>query len=531
MTTAADATTGRDGSGSLDRLARGGSANLVGSAAGALLALLVVWLITNGVDQSVAGSLFAATSVFLIVSALAELGSDISLAKFLPHYLVENRRRDAVTVTRIALAVATVAGLFGGAAFVVFRSRIAGMLAGPGEHHDLELAIIVLAAGVPVAAVMNTALSATRGLSTVRPTVLVDRIGRNLVQVLTVGVAVAAGADVAGLTTAWVLPYAVAAAAALGWLVLLFLRTGRAPAPQGPAARPRRELLREYAAYTWPRAVSRVAQSVLQRADIVLVAALRSPAEAAVYTVATRFLVIGQLGTQAIQQVVAPQISQLLSAEAIPDAKRVVRTATAWTMAVNWPMFLIFIGVAPLLLGLFGGEAFQTGDQVVVILSVAAMAAAAGGSVDLLLLMAGRSGLSLVNSLVSLAVNLAVNLALIPTFGMTGAAIAWASAIAVRNVLGMVQVRRSLGWLPFSRSAAVVAGLSGIAFAVPALVLRATGYPPTGVLVALLVAATGTYVALLWRFREVLGLDAFLSLLPHRPAKPPTSPPPDDPRR
>ena len=518
MTAATEYTTTDRHTADLSRIARGGSANLIGAATGALLTLVVTWLITNGAEQSVAGSLFAATSVFLIAGAVAEHGSDVSLAKFLPplvdrHNLADRRLGDAVAVTRIALAITAVAGLAAGGLLAALRGPVARLVAGPGTHPDLKLGILVLAAGIPVAAVMNAALSATRGLGTVRPSVVTDKVGRGILQVVAITAAVLAGAGMAGLTVAWALPYAAGCAAAIAWLAVLLRRAG---GHRSPGRARRAELIREYASYTWPRAVARVAQSVLQRADIVLVAALRSPAEAAVYTVATRFLVIGQLGTQAIQQVVAPQISGLLAADDRTRAKRVFQIATAWNMALNWPLFLTFLGTAPLLLGLFGGPGFRSGDRVVVILSVAALAAAAGGSVDILLLMAGRSGLSLVNSLVALAVNLTVNLLLIPPYGITGAAVAWAAAIAVRNLLGMIQVRRSVGWLPFSRAAAVITVLAGLSFAVPSLALRAAGDPSPGIATAVVAAAVAVYVALLWRFRVVLGLDAFTSLLPRR---------------
>jgi len=209
----------------------------------------------------------------------------------------------------------------------------------------------------------------------------------------------------------------------------------------------------------------------------------------------------------------------LLASDDRAGAKVVFQTATAWNMALNWPLFLTFLGTAPLLLELFGGEGFRDGDRVVVILCLAALAAAAGGSVDILLLMSGRSGLSLVNSLVALAVNLTVNLLLIPPLGMTGAAIAWASAIAVRNVLGMIQVHRNVGWLPFSRSAAVVAAVAAVSFATPSLLLRATGSTGAGITGVAVAAAACLYLALLWKYREVLGLHAFVSLLPRRRAR------------
>ncbi len=49
-------------------------------------------------------------------------------------------------------------------------------------------------------------------------------------------------------------------------------------------------------------------QIAIQRADIIIVAALISPSAAAVYTAATRFVVLGQFSSMAIQRVLATAI-------------------------------------------------------------------------------------------------------------------------------------------------------------------------------------------------------------------------------
>jgi O-antigen/teichoic acid export membrane protein len=375
--------------------------------------------------------------------------------------------------------------------------------------------VVVLALCLPLAAVMNTVLSATRGLVTIRPTVLVDKIGRPLVQVGCILAAVAAGAGLGGLTLAWVLPYVAGTVVAIGWYLLIERRLMAQSGPGQPGL-PRKALWREYAVYTWPRVISRISQSILQRADIVLVAALRSPAEAAVYTVATRLFVIGQLGTQAIQQVAAPHTSALLSSGDDRAAKRVFQTVTAWTMSLTWPFFLACLALAPFLLHLFGGTTYRSGHEVVVVLAVAALLAAAGGPVDLILLMAGRSGLSMVNALVALGINLALNLILIPPLGMIGAAIAWAAAIVVRNVLGMIQVSANLHWLPFSRLSVYVGGLALFWFAVPTQLLEFFADPSDGLLVATLAVGAAGYLAVLWKLRDRLALTAFTTMLRRR---------------
>jgi O-antigen/teichoic acid export membrane protein len=333
--------------------------------------------------------------------------------------------------------------------------------------------------------------------------VVVDKVGRGLAQAAFVGAAVAAGGGLVLVTVAWAAPYLLAAVAAALWLALLLRRL-----PQrdglGAVTRPRQEVLTEYARYTWPRAVAQLCQIVMQRADIVLVAALRSPAEAAVYTVATRFLVLGQLGVHAIAQVLAPQTSLLLGAGDRAAAMRVFQTATTATMAFTWPLHLATLGCAALLLRFFGGAAYASGEMVVVILALAALVATACGPVDTMLLMTGRSGVSLVNNLVGLVIMIGVDLVLIPRLGMFGAGIGWAAAIVARNALGIGQVHRELAVWPFTRQAAVVAVVATATFGVPPLLLRLTGHQGAGETVAVVLVGAVVYGVSLWRQRGLL---------------------------
>ena len=323
-------------------------------------------------------------------------------------------------------------------------------------------------------------------------------------------------------------PYALSAAAALwalAWIVRRRERADRAydATHEGALAtaaedgRTTREVAGEFWRYTGPRAVARISQAALQRSDIVLIAALRSPAEAAIYTAATRFLVFGQLGTLAIQQVLAPQLSRLLTLGDSHVANKVFQTSTAWLMT-------LVMADLPRVRDLCAGPAarlrarVRVGHATIVILSLTMLLASAAGPVDVALLMGGRSGLSLANNVISLIVDIGLNLVLIPAYGLTGAAISWSVALIVRNVLPLVQVRSMMRMSPFGRGAGWVAVSSVLCFGLLPLVAGwAWGQTVPVAAVAVAVGCLG-YSALLWRGRRVVEIDAFRTLL--RPARP-----------
>jgi O-antigen/teichoic acid export membrane protein len=497
---------------SLGAIARGGTANLIGAGISAVATFAVVAIVTNRVPAEVAGSFFASTSVFLVAIAIAELGSDVSLARWLPHYLVERRTSAARICLRVCLRSVLIAGLICGAAMLVAGPPLAPLVGGATDQREVVVGLLALAVFVPIAGVYDTIIAATRGYGSMRPSALVERVGRSLVQVAAVALASLAGASLAWLSIAWAIPYAIGLVVGAWWLLRLVRQAevDRRPSPISAAV-----VTREYWAYTMPRAVARICQILLQRADIILVAVLRSPTEAAVYTAATRFLVLGQLVALAVQNVLAPQLSKLLARGDRVAAERVFQVTTAWTMAVTWPLYLLSVGLAPLLLSVFGGS-YGSGELVVVLLALSTVVSAVCGPVDTVLLMAGGSGRSLINNALALLVDLALDILLIPSMGMLGAAIGWAAAIVVRNVLPLLQVRGQLRMTPFTNAVWWVAALTVLCFGVPPLVLRYFFGLQWWSAAALVGVSCAVYaVALLCR-PDLLALDSFASMLPRR---------------
>ena len=94
----------------------------------------------------------------------------------------------------------------------------------------------VLALAVPFAALTDTLLGAARGYRDMRPTVVVDRVGRAACQLLGVLIAVSAG-SVALLAPLWAVAYVPAAGVAWYWL----RRIRHRQRPVGRDGRGRRE--------------------------------------------------------------------------------------------------------------------------------------------------------------------------------------------------------------------------------------------------------------------------------------------------
>jgi O-antigen/teichoic acid export membrane protein len=523
----------------MTRLARGGALNLAGAMSAGLLGLALVVVVTHVYSQQVAGAFFAATSLFVILGAVSGLGSDAGLVRWLPRELALGRPGAARRTVPIAL-VPVLAVACAAALAVVFTAPWLANVIDDAHPSEATVMLRVLAVFLPVAALHDGLLAATRGHATMRPTVLIEKMFRQGAQVAGVIAAPFVSGHPAMLALAWVFPYLPGAIAAAVWYRRLAVRSVLRPVERGtppqvsvdPDEEPRgRAAVTRFWSYTGPRAIAQIFQTALQRADILLIASLGSPRDAAIYTAATRFMVVGQLGTQAIQQVMQPTVSRLLTLSDTAMAGRIFAVSTTWTVALTWPVHLAVATAAPAYLGSFGPGYASPGQAATVILALTMLLATASGPVDVMLLMAGRSGLSLANNAAALAINLTLNLLLIPSHGIAGAAVAWSAAIVTRNLLPLAQVRRLLGMSPAGHGLPWACGAAVLSFAgVPLLVQVGLG-TGLGAVGAGLVLGAVLYAVLIWVARGRLGLEAFASLLPGRRSTNPLAAPGDVPMR
>ncbi|MGN9840713.1 lipopolysaccharide biosynthesis protein [Nonomuraea sp. H19] len=396
---------------------RGGIAGVTGAGFSALAQFLLVVVVTRAFSAAEAGAFFAATAVALMAAGVAKLDAGNGLVYFIArastygHLGISGYIRAAVVPCAIVAC----------AAAVVLYPRLG-----------------VLAAMLPVMVLGDVLLAAGRGFGSMRATVLLDGVLLPAAQlVLVAGVAVAGAPE--WLPVAWGLPYVpVLVLAAAG----LRGRVPRSPYLPGTG----RDLWR----HTAPRSVAGALQAVFQRVDIVIVALLGGPAQAAVYTAATRFKVVGQLANQGLAQAVQSRLVEALARGELARARELYQGATVWLVLLTWPVWLAYGALAPWLLGVFG-PAYEAAAPVALVLAGTMMVATACGMVDVVLTAAGHTGRSLLNLLAAIGCTLALDLALIPAHGALGAVVGWSGGVLVKNLLPLWQLHRRYGLHPFGR--------------------------------------------------------------------------------
>jgi O-antigen/teichoic acid export membrane protein len=529
-------------------VARGGTLNLASAAISSIASVAITVLITREFSRTVAGTFFSATSAFLIIQALAGLGTTTGMTYFIARLRSLDQESRVSAMLRIAVVPVLVASAVGVVLTLLLANPLARLLLSGHLKHgvvtpeSVAATLRTLAFLIPFAALLPTYLGASRGYHDMRPTAWISQIGLSVAQVIAVLIAVLAG-SAALLAPLWAVPYAPGVLVAWLWLRRI-QRRPTSPEPTGPYVPPelaallalatpvplsgeaappanengrvgsrisRRRMTsadqRNFWRFTTPRAVATFTSMMLQRLDIVLVAIMRGPAEAAVYTAATRFLVIGQAAGMAISRAAQPRFTELFALGDRRGANDIYQGTTAWLMLLTWPLYLLAVVYGPQVLAIFG-HSYKAGSSVVVILALSLLLATACGQVDMVLITTGRSSWSLINGVLGLVVNIGLDVWLIPRYGILGAAIGWAAAIAAVNLMPLVQLAMTVRLHPFGRGSLVAGALSVASFYVVPVAARALlGGGPKGFLAA---AAGGCLVLAigLWRFHRALRLKA-----------------------
>jgi O-antigen/teichoic acid export membrane protein len=454
----------------LATVARGGLANLVGAAVSVAANVAMIVVVARGTTTGRAGEFFALTAVFLLAQTLCRLGADMGLIYFLSRWTALGRNELVRTGLRAAFRPAIAAAVLIGGLLAALAPQVARLILRDHSSANSVALVRVLALAIPVAVGFDLVLAATRGFGRMRPTVLVDKVGRPLLQLALISVALVAGWQWA-LGVAWAAPYAAAAVVA----TIMLERIGIPPRPRARRRAEQRVLVRrEFWRFTTPRAIAGVAQILLQRLDIVLVASLAGVRDAAIYTAATRFVVVGQFVNQAISAPVQPRLSSLLASGNHAAAKTLYRVSTTWLVLLTWPIFGMCIALAPTYLAIFG-PTYRRGTTTVVVLAIAMLLSCACGPVDSVLIMAGKTGWNLGTTLLALALNIGLDIILIPRLGILGAAIGWFAAIGATNVVPLALAWLRLGLHPFGRSLLGAMSAGALCFLATPLVAGVVG--------------------------------------------------------
>lgn len=202
--------------------------------------------------------------------------------------------------------------------------------------------------------------------------------------------------------------------------------------------------------FSFPFWFSDIINTVRNNIQVMLLGSLSTITSAGIFTIVDRVNLVSIITYRSIETSIRPIIAELQSKDAWQEVGRLYQTSTRWSLLVSIPMTLITILFSDRILLLFG-EDFVDGRLALVVLASSEFIKVLTGMSGTIIDMSGLNRLKMINTIIQVVMAVGLNIYLIPRWGLMGAAVSVFIAIAVINLLRMLQVYVVYRLLPFNK--------------------------------------------------------------------------------
>ena len=180
--------------------------------------------------------------------------------------------------------------------------------------------------------------------------------------------------------------------------------------------------------------------------DIAMLGMFRSEAEVGVYSVVVKLASLTSLSLVAINSIAAPKFSELYSKGDMDGLKKVAQNSTKMIFFSSLPIILILSVFPKYVLGMFGNE-FISGYIALWILMIGQIVNAMSGSVGYILIMIGKEKVFQNIIILTSILNVIFNYLLVQKYGICGVAFSTTISLSLLNIVALIYIRYSLGFL------------------------------------------------------------------------------------
>jgi O-antigen/teichoic acid export membrane protein len=441
MTTASKPAVASSPAGDVAHATRGGFMQLLGTIA---QLLMPVYQITAArlFGQATFGVYQTSLGVFDLSVRLGWMGGDRGMHRFIAAHTAAGE--DALaqqafgTQLRLTVGVSTLLAV----ALALSAGLIARLTGKPAYGQMLPIMSFMV---VPATATMIL-VAATLGRKVTRVNFLVRALGEPLFMILAAVIAWKVSGSPRSLAVAHVSASTIGCIGAFIGACFVF---GGAWVRRALRAPTHPALVR----FVLPVAASEVGNTILQKADLIILGFFVPDTSIAVYAAAEFLGRISASVRYAFDGIAAPVLSEALH---LGDRERLrynLALMTRWVATLSVPLAVTMVGLRADLLALYG-PGFVTGTSLVCLWTTTHLVSGTLGLIGHVLTMSGRSRTYLVNQTIAAALNVGLSLLLIPRFGMTGAAVSALVAVTTPLTLALVEVWKLEHVHPFAPSLA-----------------------------------------------------------------------------
>ncbi|HYD89943.1 MAG TPA: polysaccharide biosynthesis C-terminal domain-containing protein, partial [Flavobacterium sp.] len=197
-----------------------------------------------------------------------------------------------------------------------------------------------------------------------------------------------------------------------------------------------------------PMMFSGIMLYLLNWTDIIILGIMTTEEQVGIYNQAFKIGSVGMVVIISISTIITPKMAELSGKGDISGLKKLIHSSTRLVAILSLPIAVGLILLAPFLLSFFGKESLS-GETALITIVGGVFFNAACGNVDQILNMSGNAGIFRNITVVCFLLNALLNVALIPSYGINGAAMASLITNVLMNIIAVYYIKKKLGFYTF----------------------------------------------------------------------------------
>lgn len=462
----------------VNQVARGAGISTLGQIAGRGLVYATQVVLARMYGPAQLGFYVLGTTMIWLASILSQFGVDTGIVRYVAQYRAEGDESRVRGTILLGLSATFMMSL--AIASAIFLG--AGFLADNVYHKPfMESVLKVFSVSLPLFTLMNMIVFALGGFQTLSGAHKYGTYVRQLIQpganLVLIIVFYFLGARVLGAAASYVISMALGALIGLYYLRRVFpkLLESRAPAVFEPRA-----LL----TVSGPMVVANVMPYLGTWTAITALGIFSTPADVGIYNAAARTGTLSVLVLYGFSGIFSPIVSNLYKQGLLDHLGYLYKDVSRWSFASSLAVFLLTVFLGKDIMAIFGRE-FISGWTALLLISGAQLFSSSVGLTARVLAMTGHQRTVMLATVGSTVLGIIATVALVPTYGIFGAAVATAATIVCSNTATLLAVKRLHGLWPYDRgyTKPMIAG----SIAIGAIYLLRLGLPvPPGIVTILI---------------------------------------------
>lgn len=292
--------------------------------------------------------------------------------------------------------------------------------------------LIAFSLSIPFTCITTIFVFSTQGFKTMMPRVTVREIFEPLIRLSGIIIVVILGG---GLKSAVLIYFS---SLFLGCLLAFSLLKKLFPSLTSFQVKPQVQK-KEIFQYSWPLLFAEFFSLIIIWINILFLGIFSTSSNVGIYSSAHRTALLIQIVLISFNAIFSPIIADLWHKKEIYRLSELFRVVTKWSLLLSLPISLFMILSARNILVLFGKDYVQ-GANCLTALALAQLISSFLGTSGFMIMMSGKSKINLLNNLAMVILLIIFNILLIPSLGIMGPALSFLFAVALINLITIIEV-------------------------------------------------------------------------------------------